>query len=113
MAYNLRGRGTLRSSARTSNLKGEGDFDPMASVANVVDVMLVLSVGLTIAISTYWNLDFADIQEVLMKDEVTEVEDIETLSTEITEGGSAYNALGTVYEDPATGKMYLLTEDDE
>ncbi len=112
MGYALRSNSRLRGS-NSSPLREEGYFAPMASVANVVDVMLVLSVGLTIAISTYWNLDFADIQEVLMQDEVTEVEDLEALSTEITEGGSAYNALGMVYEDPATGKMYMLTETDD
>ncbi len=111
MAYNLRGGNGLRKS-RDSSLSDTADFDPMASVANVVDAMLVLCVGLLVALVAYWNLDMAEMQEILMDEEVTEVEeDIETMD-QIAEGGTAYTELGTVYQDPATGKMYMLSEED-
>lgn len=108
MSYQLRGGG-LKSS---HNLRDKSaGVDPMANVANIVDAMLVLSVGLMIAIVTYWNVDVSHVQEVAEQNEMTQVDDIENIVDQSKGAGSGYTELGTVYQDPATGKMYMLTQD--
>ena len=90
-----------------------GDVDPMGEVANLVDVMLVLACGLMLAIVTYWQIDLPDVTQIMKQREMTEVSDVEDISDRITEAGSSYNELGTVYEDPETGKMYMIQDDGE
>lgn len=112
MAYDLRGGAGLRGgSGRPGALRDTGEVEPMASVANIVDAMLVLSVGLMVAIIAFWNVDTSKIQEVLQQDEITEVEDVKDMAEDMTSSGSSYTELGTVYQDPATGQLYMLTED--
>ena len=86
--------------------------DPMASVTNIVDAMLVFACGLMLAIVTFWNVDLPNIQEVIKSNEMKEVEDIEFTEDEMEADGSAYTQKGMVYEDPQTGKLYMLTEEE-
>ena len=111
MTYDLRGGG-LRGGAGRGLSAGSGSgVDPMANVANIVDAMLVLSLGLMVAIVMYWNVDLKDVQEMVRQDEVTEVADVDKMAEDMSSAGSSYNELGTVYQDPKTGKMYMLTQD--
>ena len=87
--------------------------EPMAGITNLVDAMLVFACGLMLAIVTYWNIDLPNIQQVLMQKEMTEVEDIEVTDEQMNASGTLYNEKGMVYEDPQTGKLYLLTEEEE
>lgn len=96
-----------------ADLADDQDVDPMSMVANVVDAMLVLSVGLMVAIVAYWNVDLPNVQEVVKQDEVTAVDDINKMSEEMQADGSSYTELGKVYQDPTTGQLYMLTEDVE
>ena len=111
MSYNLRGAGGLRGGSTGSALRTTGDIDPMSSVANIVDAMLVLAVGMMIAIIAFWNVDVSKLQEVVQQDEITEVEDVQEMADEMNTSGSSYNELGTVYQDASTGQLYMLTED--
>ena len=112
MAYDLRGSGGgLRGRGGASGLRrGDDGVNPMANVANIVDAMLVFSLGLMVAIVMSWNVDLSNVQEVVQSDEVTEVNNIEDLS-KAQGNGTSYSELGTVYQDPETGKMYMLTKD--
>ena len=109
MAYGLRGGG-LRHGGVRSALRDD-DADPMSNMANIVDAILVLSVGLMMALISFWQLDLNDIQEVIQSTEMTEVDDIEKMVQDAQNGGSDYTELGVVYQDPNTGKMYMLTQD--
>lgn len=60
----------------------------MAYVANLMDIMLVFICGLMIAIIVFWNLDVEKIQQ--------RIED-------------TYEDMGQVYQDPETGKMYVIS----
>ena len=106
MAHQLRGT-RLRSTRRAS----ADDVDPMSNMANVVDAILVLSVGLMMALISFWNLDMSAIQEIVEANELTEVQDVEKMVNDVQSSGSSYDELGTVYQDPNTGKMYMLTQD--
>jgi hypothetical protein len=107
MSINLRGSG-LRP-------RESGDhFDPRASIANLADAMLVLACGLMVSLIVYWNVDVSSgEQRVFEEGEVTEVADVERLVDQAASGGTAYTERGVVYEDPATGKLYMLEKDAE
>lgn len=94
--------------------------DPMAGTSNLVDAMLVLSVGFLIFIVLSWNMQsvlFNDMtpqerQEVMqaMK-QVAEVQMGKELNEtpKISSGsGEGYSEMGTVYKDPKTGKLIMV-----
>lgn len=108
MSYELRKGGGLRSGS--SLLSRGDDVDPMSSVANIADAILVMAVGLMVALITYWTLDMSQIQEMVQQDEMAEV-DVNEMAEEMQTEGGGYQELGTVYQDPSTGKLYMLTEE--
>ena len=98
------------------------EVDPMSSMGNMGDVMLVFACGLMVALVVAWNLDLAQFQEVetgeeLPRDQVTE------MTEQLYGEGNAFVEKGKVYQDPQTGRYYLVeegagssgdsTEDDE
>lgn len=87
------------------------DADPRVGLVNLADVMLVFACGLMLALVTYWNLDVSSMTEVIEASEMTEVSDIENIVDQSNGAGSGFTELGMVYQDPMTGKMYMLTED--
>jgi len=93
----------------------------MAGTTNLVDAMLVLSVGFLIFLVMSWNMQsvvFANTTteekqqtmdamqqaaEVQMGNELNE-------TPETTSGsGSGYVEMGTVYKDPDTGKLIMVS----
>lgn len=98
----------LRSSRR--NCFQAQDINPMENLANLVDVMLVLSCGLMIAIILHWNVDLSRIMDVVTQEDLVEVKDLQDAARD----GSLMEDLdskGFVYEDPETGKMYIITNE--
>ena len=95
-----------RSSFRRAS--DSGDVDPMSSMGNMGDVMLVFACGLMVALVMAWNVDLAQFQRVetdqeLSQDQVSEV-------TEQLYGEGAFVEKGKVYQDPQTGQYYLVEE---
>ena len=86
------------------------DVDPMASLGNIGDIMLVFACGLMTALVIAWNVDLGQFAQV----EVGEEEAIEApADTHVVEGGgSIYIERGVVYQDTETGKYYLVQEDE-
>ena len=81
------------------------DANPMESVANLVDVMLVFACGLMIAILLHWNVDLR--QEVVSSEDLVEIGSFQ----EAVENGVLTDDLdsrGVAYEDPETGKIYIV-----
>ena len=106
-ARDFMGAGSLTSSSYTE----VEDADPRVGLVNLADVMLVFACGLMLALVTYWNLDISSMTEVVQADEMQEVAGIEDLEDQLNNGGgSSFTQLGMVYEDPMTGKMYMLKE---
>ena len=87
------------------------DADPRVGLVNLADVMLVFACGLMLALVTYWNLDISKMTEVMEADEMAEVSGIEDMEDQLGSGGANFTQLGMVYQDPMTGKMYMLKED--
>jgi hypothetical protein len=88
----------------------EPDADPRVGLVNLADVMLVFACGLMLALVAYWNLDVSNMREVIQSEQVTEVQDVEDITNEAGAGGG-FIELGKVYQDPMTGKYYMLQDD--
>ncbi len=101
-------------------LSDQNEEDPMAGSANLVDAMLVLSVGFLIFLVLSWNMQnvvFADMtpqerQETMeaMKKAVEVQRGQELNDTPQTRSGSGqgFVEMGTVYRDPKTDKLIMV-----
>lgn len=96
--------GTFRTKHRTAD-----DVDPMSSMGNMGDIMLVFACGLMVALVVAWNVDLGKFAEVEMG-ETTEIDSVEQVTEMLYGEGSAFVEKGTVYQDPTTGKYYLVEE---
>ncbi len=83
------------------------EVNPMEGIANLADVMLVFACGLMVSIILFWNVNLSDVTAVISKDQLAEVEDAEQL-LEDGKLSSALESKGVAYEDPETGKMYII-----
>ena len=112
MAYNFSGSGfggdALMGPSFTEEDSGA---DPMSGLANLSDVMLVLACGLMLALVTYFNLDLPSVIE--METSVEEITDVESIEDAVQNQAGGYTKLDNVYQDPNTGKVYLIEKDDE
>ncbi|MDI9477105.1 MAG: DUF2149 domain-containing protein [Natronincolaceae bacterium] len=104
--------GGLRSKRRRI-FASSGEIDPMEGITNIMDVMLVLASGLMLALSVYWNIDLGPVGErvdLQQGREVTESLDLRDDLIETRGEGELYEKMGTVYKDPRTGKLFMLTD---
>ena len=97
--------GSFRSSG-----KAREEVDPMSSMTNVGDIMLVFACGLMVALVMAWNVDLGNIKQIEMNKEVNK-DDIEQITEQLYGEGNAFVDKGKVYQDPTTGKYYLVEED--
>lgn len=91
--------------------KPQEEVDPMSSMSNIGDVMLVFACGLMAALVVAWNVDLAKFQEVETNKELNK-DDVEQLTEQMYGEGNGFVSKGKVYQDPATGKYYLVEEED-
>ena len=91
--------------------KAREDVDPMSSLSNVGDIMLVFACGLMVALVVAWNVDLGQIKQVEMNKELQK-DDIEQITEQLYGEGNAFVNKGRVYQDPTPGKYYLV-EDEE
>jgi len=108
--------------ARRSRL-GEDAVDPMSGVANLIDVMLVFACGLMVALVLSWNLQNVLFSKATPKERQQMLQAIQKIvnvqkGRELKElprvesgGGSGYQEMGTVYQDPKTGKLIMIEQD--
>ena len=91
MKYNLRRK------------KVHQDENPLEMMANLMDVMLALIVN--------WNVDLGG-QDVdyVSEQEITESQLNENKSESEIDENQDYKKMGTVYQDPETGRMYMVTD---
>jgi hypothetical protein len=95
--------------------------DPMAGTTNLVDAMLVISVGLLVFLVLSWNM-----QSIVFNADMTPQEKQDTMEainnvSQINKGkqinesinssntsGEGYVEMGTVYKDSKTGKLIMV-----
>lgn len=101
----VRNSGLSRRRSRTRGM----ELNPIEGVANLADIMLVFACGLMISIITFWQVDLSRITNVISQEELMEIKDVE----EAIEDGSLSDSLeskGFAYEDPETGKLYIIKQ---
>lgn len=79
----------------------------MSSLGNIGDIMLVFACGLMVALVVAWNVDLGKFTQVQMDQEIQQ-DDIEQITEQLYGEGNAFVEKGTVYQDPVTGKYYLI-----
>jgi hypothetical protein len=103
-------RGRLRTE------REEGAFNPLDGMANLADLMLVFACGLMLSLIIHWNVDVGRMEKLLglnVDTKLTEVNDTEKKTVEDLKNGQGLEELGTVYRDPATGKLYVVSMEEE
>ncbi len=92
------------------------DINPLDGMANLADIMLVFACGLMLALIINWNVDIGGTvgktAAVQQGKEVTSSLQGADTSADPLGNSAKYEKMGTVYKDPVTGKMYLVTTDD-
>ena len=91
--------------------KAREEVDPMSSMSNVGDIMLVFACGLMVALVVAWNVDLGQVKQVEMNKELDQ-DSIEQITEQLYGEGNAFVDKGRVYQDPTTGKYYLVEEED-
>ncbi len=101
------GSGRLRRRRKLS----DSEVNPMENIANLSDVMLVFACGLMVAIILFWRVDLNHVTDVVDRDEMREIGDLEQAIQDgtLSEG---LESKGIAFEDPETGKMYIILPND-
>ena len=97
---------------RNSRRRLSEDVSPLEGAINIVDAMLVFACGLMLSLVMYWNVDLSRVGERINLNrgqEVTETPEIREDLIETQGEGNLYQKMGTVYKDPATGQLFMLT----
>jgi hypothetical protein len=105
-------QGGLRSRSNRRFRESE-DVNPLEGAINIVDAMLVFACGLMLALIIHWNVDLEQARERVdlnLGQEVTQDQEVRDNMSETQEQGGLYEKMGTVYKDPVTGRLFMLTE---
>lgn len=107
--------------SRSNSFDDSSEEDPMAGVANLVDAMLVIAVGLLVFLVISWNMQSIIFNENLSQDEKQDAMDAINQVIEVDQGkqlneapdisnssGEGYTEMGKVYQDPKTGKLIMI-----
>lgn len=101
----------LKNRKRLSRRYEEEDenSNPLESLTNLFDVMLVFACGLMVALVISLNVDVSRLNEA-----VIEYKDNSGGKATVEESeGLSMEELGTIYRDPKTGKTYILDDTGE
>ena len=99
------GTGKLRTDVR--EYKKE-DVNPMASLVNLTDAMLVLAVGIMIAVVIGWNVDIRKVDSGTQIQTIHS-DDLQTVDEEeLEEGQSELEEVGTLLYDKNTDTYYVV-----
>lgn len=103
----------LRSGSLRSGKRFDEEINPLDGVVNIVDAMLVFACGLMLSLVIYWNVDLEGNRMVQIEQgsDVTQIKEVQDNIKKDDKNGESYERLGTVYKDPATGKLYMLEEE--
>ncbi len=88
------------------------EANPLEGAINIVDAMLVFACGLMLALAIYWKVPLASLGETIelrQTREVSQLPEVRRDLVERQEGGKAYEKVGTVFKDPETGKLFMVT----
>ena len=109
----------LNSRLRSRTSINTDSANPMDSVSNMSDAMLVLAVGIMLALVINWKVDlqvaYNDINKLDVKDKEMELIDLDEGKTvsnmSLEDIESMYKKTGEVFTDMRTGKSYVIVEE--
>lgn len=104
-----------RSRSLVKNSFETEDVNPMESVSNLSDAMLILAVGIMLALIIHWNVDISDGQKIVDIQNTEEISNMENLDNEEVNEVSQDSGLsekGKVLYDEKTGKYYMVIDDE-
>ena len=101
---------SLRSNRSLRKRKVKEDFDPMSGMGNLADVMLVFACGLLLALIIHWEVDLGK-SKTQTPENTYEVKSVENAGTKNVDEDSQLKQKGIVYEDPETGKYYMVEDE--
>ncbi len=97
--------------------------DPMAGVANLVDAMLVIAVGLLVFLVMSWNMQDVVFNEDLDQSQREDAMNAMKNAVNIDQGqqlndtpdvsnssGQGFSEVGKVYRDPSSGRLIMVTD---
>ena len=87
------------------------DVEPMAGLANLMDVMLVFACGLILALIAHYNVNLSQSPESVNMQELEG--QLEYAEQGAADNGDTYRQLGMVYQDEQTGKLYVVVPDGD
>lgn len=90
------------------------EVNPMDSVANLADVMLVFACGLMVSLIYYYNVDINTTGDYVEAEIATQIEEIDGVTDGDSSGGDGegYTEMGKVYQGP-DGNYYMFIEGEE
>ncbi|ACX52733.1 Protein of unknown function DUF2149 [Ammonifex degensii KC4] len=94
-------------------LQAAGDVNPLEGAINIVDAMLVFACGLMLALALYWNINLAHKGErvdIRLGRDVSQLPEVRHDLIETRGEGKMYEKVGTVFKDPETGRMFMITK---
>lgn len=108
----------MNGGLRSRKFRELEEVNPLEGSINIVDAMLVFACGLMLALVIHWNVDLAGEQtgaagresvSLTQGQDVSQTPEIRQNLIETQGQGQLYQRVGTVYRDPATGKLFMLT----
>lgn len=103
--------GSLRGGSGLRHKKSKDNSSPLEGMVNIIDAMLVLacSLMLSVFLNGSPSSGLVDIKVDLGK-EVTDVESVQENLEQLMDKNNQYEKMGMLVKDPATGKMYMISE---
>jgi hypothetical protein len=106
-------KNSLRS--HSGGLRKQQELNPIEGAFNLVDAMLVFSCGLMAALILNWGVKLTPVGGVDLsksKEFSQSYENSKDTSVGL-HAGNGYEEMGAVYLDKKTGKLYLISPDDQ
>lgn len=82
---------------------------PMASLGNLMDVMLVFACGLIIALVAHYGVQLAGTTDVEGAKQEVDTSQLTKTEQDVSQSGQ-YDEVGKVYKDADTGKLYIVQD---
>ena len=89
---------------------GKEELNPMNSVSNLSDIMLILAVGIMLALVMHWNVPIVSSPGAVETEETNAVEFSADDLESIVELPENMQKTGEVYYDPESGSYYIIND---
>lgn len=103
----------MNGGLRNRRMSRTEEVDPLQGVVNIVDAMLVFACGLMLSLVMHWNVDLdqtKDTVNITQGKDITQTQDVRKDLHENQKDGKSYKKMGSVYKDPSTGKLFMVTD---